>query len=131
MMSCTRLNIESTETLMGQARKRMLQSLLMERSKNMRGHNLPNIISNTKDAKLALIGPFFWILGTLISPFYGVLSLKFPYPLVSPCPPATPLPLFGRSQGHLSAILRFFIIQVPPNPDSQRISDSACVSSSP
>ena len=48
MMSCTRLYVEPTEALMGQASKRRLLSLLMKRSDNTRGQNSFLIIKTSK-----------------------------------------------------------------------------------
>ena len=109
MMSYTRLYVDPTETLMYQARKMRLLSLLKEWCENMRGQNSSNIISNKKDTKLALIRPFVWTLGTLLSHFIkGFSSLKSPHPVVPPSPPDTPPPLSGWSQGHFPSLFKSF-----------------------
>ena len=51
MMSYTRLYVEPTEALMGQARRKRLLSLLKQRRENMRGYNSFFIIAISKDRK--------------------------------------------------------------------------------
>ena len=55
MISWTRLSVESTDTLMGQARKSRLLILLKEWRENMREHNSFFIITTSKGSKKA-----FW-----------------------------------------------------------------------
>ena len=59
MISYTRLYVDPTEVLMVQESRRRLPSLIMEWSESMKRHNSSNIIANTKEINLALIGPFF------------------------------------------------------------------------
>ena len=136
-MSCTRLYVEPTETRMGQGRKRRLLSLLKEWLEKTRGYNSSNIIANTKEIKLALIGPFVWTLGILLSPLKRVFIIE-----LSP-PPGLHLP-YSYSYIHKCTIndirlnirdiskplLRVSIIQVTSTPVSRRLSDCTYVSSS-
>ena len=69
MMSCTRIYVEPTDSMMIQESKRRLIILLMGLLENMRWHNWSNIIANTEETKISLIGPLFWTLGKLPGPF--------------------------------------------------------------
>ena len=113
-MSCTRLYVEFTETLMDQGRKKRLLSPPKEWFENMWGHNSLFSITNTKDTKLSLMGDFL-SLGTLLRLFKDLSSLNLSHPLVSSSSPDTLLPLYRWLQGHSSSLWRVLIIAVPSN----------------
>ena len=53
MMLCTRLYVEPTEALLGQARKKNLLSILKQQREDTRGHNDSFITITSKDNKQA------------------------------------------------------------------------------
>ena len=55
MMLCTKMYVESTETLMGQGREKRLLILPKELFENIRGHNILSRIINTKETKMSFI----------------------------------------------------------------------------
>ena len=104
MISCTRLYVESTETLTDQGRKRRILSHLKQWWENIRGQNLILIFTNKKDTKLSLIGEHFRALWTLLIPLRDFSHWSLPTPW---SPPHPRLVLFPSVENHRDTPQKF------------------------
>ena len=76
MMSCTRIYLESTETMMGQGRNKRLLSLPKELFENMLGQNSLFGITKTMETNLSLMGQRFGPYGHFSALLKGFSSLS-------------------------------------------------------